>query len=160
VSRHNVVCALVGAAFGFLFCTCGFNSYDVIHRMLLLQYFYPFLVLGSAVITAMPLLWWLERRRWRTPLGGELALKRWPVERKHVLGSMVFGAGWAVTGACPGTISGMLGEGSILGFVTLGGFLGGMWLRDMVVERGITPMVPPVMEGVAEPMADPVRSGS
>jgi uncharacterized membrane protein YedE/YeeE len=125
----------VGATFGFLFCAAGFNQYDVIHRMLLLQNFSPYLVMGSAVLTAMPLLWLLERRKWRTPFAGELQLKRWPVERKHLLGGSVFGVGWAVTGACPGTISGMLGAGSLLGFVTLAGFFGGMFLRDTVAER-------------------------
>ena len=135
MSRQRVVCVSVGATFGFLFCAAGFNQYDVIHRMLLLQNFSPYLVMGSAVLTAMPLLWLLERRKWRTPFAGELQLKRWPVERKHLLGGSVFGVGWAVTGACPGTISGMLGAGSLLGFVTLAGFFGGMFLRDTVAER-------------------------
>ena len=135
MSRQRVVCVSVGATFGFLFCAAGFNRYDVIHRMLLLQNFNPYLVMGSAVLTAMPLLWVLERRKWRTPLAGDLQLRRFPIERNHILGGSVFGVGWAVTGACPGTISGMLGAGSLLGFVTLAGFFGGMFLRDTVVER-------------------------
>jgi uncharacterized membrane protein YedE/YeeE len=151
MNRLHAVCALVGASFGFLFCAAGFNRYDVIHGMLLLQNFNPFLVMGSAVLTAMPLLWLLERRKWHTPLGGNLELKRWPIERKHVLGGIVFGTGWAITGACPGTISGMLGAGSILGFVTLGGFLGGMYLRDAVVERTVAPNVEPEPGTAPEP---------
>lgn len=136
--RINAVSLAVGATFGFLFCAAGFNQYNVIHRMLLLQNFNPYLVMGSAILTAMPLLWLIERRKWRTPLAGDLQLKRWPIERKHYLGGTVFGLGWAVTGACPGTISGMLGAGSLLGFVTLAGFFGGMFLRDTVVERAVS----------------------
>lgn len=151
MNRHHTTCALVGMAFGFLFCAAGFNRYDVIHGMLLLQNFNPFLVMGSAVATAMPLLWVLERRKWHTPLGGNLELKRWPTERKHILGGIVFGTGWAITGACPGSISGMLGAGSILGFVTLGGFLGGMYLRDTVVERIRASQTGPQLESPAEP---------
>lgn len=153
MNRFNATCAAIGGTFGFLFCAAGFNRYDVIHGMLLLQNFNPFLVMGSAVLTAMPLLWLLERRNWRTPLGGALELKRWPVERKHMLGGMVFGTGWAVTGACPGTISGMLGAGSILGVVTLGGFLGGIFLRDLVVERAATTGTATTPEPVAEPVS-------
>jgi uncharacterized membrane protein YedE/YeeE len=152
VSRLNVFSAAIGGSFGFLFCAAGFNRYDVIHGMLLLQNFNPFLVMGSAVVTAMPLLWLLERRNWRTPLAGNLELSRWPVERKHILGGIVFGTGWAVTGACPGTISGMLGAGSILGVVTLGGFLGGMFLRDAVAERGAAVTKTPVPDAVTEPV--------
>lgn len=128
-----------GGVFGFLFSAAGFNRYDVIHGMLLLQNAQPFLVMGSAVLTAMPLLWLLERRGWRTPLGEPMTLRRWPVERRHLLGGTVFGLGWAITGACPGTISGMLSAGSALGVVTLLGFIGGMALRDVVAERAAGP---------------------
>ncbi|MBA2276780.1 MAG: YeeE/YedE family protein [Chloroflexia bacterium] len=135
MSRLNVVCGLFGAAFGFLFAAAGFNQYDVIHRMLLLQDFAPFLVMGSAMATALPILWLLERRRWRTPLGGELDLRRWPVERKHLWGGLVFGTGWAITGACPGTASTTLASGSLLGIVLIVGMVAGIALRDIVAER-------------------------
>lgn len=79
MTRLSAVCGLFGAAFGFLFAAAGFNQYDVIHRMLLLKDITPFLVMGSAMGTALPILWLLERRRWRTPLGGNLTLRRWSV---------------------------------------------------------------------------------
>lgn len=126
--------AFIGGVFGFLFCAAALNQYDVIHRMLLLQDLDPFLVMGSSMLTALPLLWLLERRRWVTPLGGVLNLRRWRPESKHVWGGVVFGTGWALTGACPGTISGMISAGNLLGFIPLLGFLTGMLLRDMVVE--------------------------
>ncbi len=135
MSRENAVCGLFGALFGFLFAAAGFNQYDVIHRMLLLEDFAPFLVMGSAMATALPILWLLERRRWRTPLGGELALRRWPVERKHLWGGLVFGTGWAITGACPGTASTTLASGSLLGIVLIVGMVAGIALRDIVAER-------------------------
>jgi uncharacterized protein len=126
---------MFGAAFGFVFAASGFNQYDVIHRMLLLQDMTPFLVMGSAVGTALPILWILERRRWRTPLGGPMQLRRWRLERKHVLGGMVFGVGWAITGACPGTAATTVGGGSAMGLVLVGGIIGGIALRDVVVAR-------------------------
>jgi hypothetical protein len=75
----------------------------------------------------------LERRRWQTPLGGSLTLRRWPVERKHVLGGLVFGTGWAVTGAGPGTVAAMIGTGSLLGLVLLSGLSAGIAPRDTMV---------------------------
>jgi uncharacterized protein len=135
VNRHAGVYLMFGAAFGFVFAASGFNQYDVIHRMLLLQDMTPFLVMGSAVGTALPILWILERRRWRTPLGGPMQLRRWRLERKHVLGGMVFGVGWAITGACPGTAATTVGGGSAMGLVLVGGIIGGIALRDVVVAR-------------------------
>lgn len=74
--RLSLTCALFGIAFGAIFAAAGFNQYDIIHRMLLLQDIAPFLVMGSAIATALPILWLLERRSWRAPLGGPLALRR------------------------------------------------------------------------------------
>jgi uncharacterized membrane protein YedE/YeeE len=132
MNRLNVVSLLFGTAFGFLFSAAGFNQYNVIHSMLLLQYLDPFLVMGAAVAVALPLIWLLDRRRWQTPLGGQIAPRRSPAERKHVLGGVVFGVGWAVTGACPGTVTAMIGTGSLLGIVTLSGLLSGIAVRDAI----------------------------
>jgi uncharacterized protein len=137
VNRLNIASVIFGAAFGFLFNAGGFNQYNVIHGMLLLQRPDPFFVMGSAVATAMPILWLLERRRWTTPVGEVMQLHRWSIERKHILGGTIFGAGWAITGACPGTITGMLSVGNLLGLLPLAGILAGILLRDAVCERAV-----------------------
>jgi len=124
VNRLHLTCALFGLPFGAVFSAAGFNQYDTIHRMLLLEDAGPFLTMASAVGTAMGLLWWLERRRWRTTMGGSLELRRWNVEGKHVWGGIVFGTGWAITGACPGTASTTLGAGSLMGIVLVAGTTG------------------------------------
>jgi uncharacterized protein len=149
VSRLNLAAACFGAAFGFLFSAAGFNQYDIVHRTLLLQYLDPFYVMGSAVATAMPILWVLERRGLRTPLGGALALRRWPLERKHLYGGVVFGTGWAITGACPGTVAAMLAAGSLLGLVPLAGIIAGIFLRDAIAERQTAIRDEPVTEPAA-----------
>ena len=141
--RRNLVALLVGCSFGFAFSAAGFNQYDVVHRTLLLQYWDPWLIFASAIATALPLLWLLERRRWRTPLGGRLSLKRWRVDRDRVLGAAVFGVGWAITGACPGTAATMIAAGSLLSFITVAGILAGILLRDSVVERAAVPVAAP-----------------
>ena len=138
MNRLNAVAALFGVAFGFLFAAAGLNQYDVIHGMLLLENIEPFLIMGSAMGTALPVLWVLERRGWHTPLGGPLALTRWQIERKHIAGGIVFGTGWAITGACPGTISTTIGAGSLPGVVLMAGALAGIVARD-TVARKLTP---------------------
>lgn len=122
----------------------GFNQYDVIHTMLLLRDAGPFLVMGSAVGTAMLILWFAERRRVRTRLGGPLALRRWSIERKHLYGGMVFGTGWAITGACPGTAATTLGGGSLMGVVLVVGMVAGIALRDLVVASQEARAIEPV----------------
>ena len=135
--RTNLVALCFGVTFGFAFSAAGFNQYNLIHRMLLLQYWAPWFVFASAMATGMPILWWLERRHWHTPLGGPMTLVRWSIDRSRILGGVVFGVGWAITGACPGTVSTMVAAGSLLGVVTLAGVFAGIYLRDLVAEREV-----------------------
>ena len=131
----NRIGFLFGLAFGFLLSAGRISDYDVIRRMLLLQEFDLYLLMASAVGVAVPLLWLLQRRDWRTPLGGPLTLTRSPVERKHVLGGIVFGAGWALAGTCPGAVLAMVGSGGLLGLVVVAGLFVGVILRDAVVPQ-------------------------
>ena len=68
-------------------------------------------------------------------MGGNLELRRWNVESKHLWGGIVFGTGWAITGACPGTASTTLGAGSLMGIVLVAGMITGIALRDLTVRE-------------------------
>ena len=83
----------------------------------------------------MPLLWMLRRRKWKTPLGGELQLNRVEVERKHLYGGALFGAGWATAGTCPGPAIGMAAGGSVLGLIVMAGLATGIFLRNGVARH-------------------------
>ena len=105
---------LVGIAFGFAIAGAGLHEYDTIHGMLLLRDIHIYLILASGVGTAMPLLWLMQRRRVKTPLGGTIELYNAKVEKKNVFAGMTFGTGWAVAGTCPA---------SVIPMATGGGFL-------------------------------------
>lgn len=147
----NRVGFLLGTAFGFLLAGSRLNEYDVIHDMLLLREFDLWLLFAATIGTAAPLLWLLERRRWVTPLGGPLTVKRSPVEPRNVLGAIVFGTGWAVSGACPGTALAMPASGTLLGLPIMAGVLSGLLLRDAVATRRGATATPPTPASAAAP---------
>ncbi|MBI3970485.1 MAG: YeeE/YedE family protein [Chloroflexi bacterium] len=131
----NRVSFLIGVAFGFLIFAARLSDYEVIHNMLLLREPDVFLLMASAIGVAMPLLWILQRRRWQTPLGGELDLAHDKVKRKHVFGAILFGTGWAVTGTCPGPAIAMTVGGNVLGIFVMAGLTTGLFLRDAIAAR-------------------------
>lgn len=141
MNRSNLLPGLFGVLFGLAFAGAGLNQYDTLHQMLLLDTIEPYLIMASAIATAMPLLYLLERRRAVSLIGERITLRRSQIERKHITGGIVFGAGWAITGACPGTASTALGAGSIMGIVLIAGMLTGIRLRDVQAERqaGVAP---------------------
>ena len=102
-----------------------------IHDMLLLREPDVFLLMGSSFAVAMPLLWILRRRSWKTPMAGDLQLNRVVNERKHVYGGAIFGAGWAAAGTCPGPAIGMTASGGLLGLVVMAGLGSGIILRNL-----------------------------
>lgn len=120
----------VGLVFGFAIAAARLMDYDVIHRMLLLQELDVFFLMASAIGVAAPLLWLLQRTRWRTPLAGPINVVRAPVQQKTILGSIVFGTGWALAGTCPGPALVMTASGNVLGVVVMAGIVSGIYLCD------------------------------
>lgn len=126
---------LVGAAFGFLVAAARLSDYQVIHDMLLLREPDVFLLMGSAVAVAAPILLFLEREHFRTPFGGALKVTRAPITRDNVAGAAVFGAGWAIAGTCPVPALAMTASGSVLGLCVAAGLFGGVAVRDAMTSK-------------------------
>jgi uncharacterized protein len=111
----------VGLAFGVVLSWSGMTSPEVIRSALLFEDSYLFLFFASAVATAAIGLQLLRRERrvsWTTERP----------ERRHIVGSLVFGVGWGVSDACPGPIATQLGQGIGWGLWTLAGVLIGVYL--------------------------------
>jgi uncharacterized membrane protein YedE/YeeE len=153
----NLIGLVFGAGFGFTLAGARLTDYDVIHRMLLFEDWQPFLILGSAIAVAAPLLRLLRRRRWQTPIGGQLTLATSGVRRRHVFGAAVFGTGWAVAGTCPGPAVAMVGTGHVLGLVVMAGLFGGIALRDAAVARAAARAGSPAPASTSTP--EPLKVG-
>jgi uncharacterized membrane protein YedE/YeeE len=130
----NAAALAVGLVFGFALAAARLHEYNVIHRMLLLQEADVFLLMASAIAVAAPLLLLLQRLGWRTPLAGPLKVARLRPNRNNILGSVVFGTGWAVAGTCPGPAIAMVATGSVPGLFVMTGIVVGTMLYGAVVE--------------------------
>lgn len=117
-----------GIAFGFLVTGSGLGNYATIHQALLLRSWYLFAVFGSAVAVAAAGLALLRHTR-TTRYGGPLRLPRGPARRSQLYGAAIFGAGFGLTGACPGAAIAMVATGGLAGLLVLAGLITGMRLR-------------------------------
>jgi len=132
----RIAAALIGIVFGVVLSWSGMTSPEVIREGLLFQDLYLFGFFGGAVTTAFAGLWILRRRARRALLTGEPV--EWVTvapERRHVAGSVLFGIGWGVSGACPGPIATQLGQGIAWGIPTTVGLVLGIVLFGRLQAR-------------------------
>jgi hypothetical protein len=110
---------IFGVLFGFILARVGASDYDAIAQMFLLQDLHIAGVIGVAVAVAAV---GLRLFRRRIPSGEALFAPR-PRKPGTLVGGLLFGVGWGVTGACPGTALVQLGEGKLIAIFTLIGIL-------------------------------------
>lgn len=78
----------------------------------------------------------LMRGKTRTLLGAPVRLSgARKVDRRLVIGSLVFGAGWGLAGICPGPALVLAGQASAKGLVFLAAMLAGNALFEMLERK-------------------------
>ncbi|HWH94150.1 MAG TPA: DUF6691 family protein [Baekduia sp.] len=120
----------IGVVFGVVISWSGMASPEIIRHALLFEQSYLFLMFASAVTTAWVGQALLRRRPGRRAAltGQRLTYTRDRVQRRHVVGSLLFGIGWGVADACPAPIATQLGQGVGWAVFTFAGALLGVWL--------------------------------
>ena len=124
--RSTLALAALGLALGFTISMSGLSDWSELHRMFTFRDLRLLLGFAGAVALAM---------------GGFFLFARHDqIPAKHVVagtvpGALLFGAGWAVAGACPGAALVQLGEGKWAALFTLAGILAGARLHDQLRKR-------------------------
>jgi uncharacterized membrane protein YedE/YeeE len=119
----------VGLAFGVTLSWSGMTSPNVIRQALLFQRSYLFLFFASAVLVAAIGSAVLRRVRTTAILtAAPISWARERVERRHIVGSLLFGLGWGISDACPGPIATQIGQGIVWAVPTIAGVLIGVHL--------------------------------
>lgn len=119
----------IGVVFGVVLSWSGMSSPNVIRGALLFQHAYLFLFFASAVLVAAVGLALLGSRQRRALLvDAPIAWTREHVQRRHIVGSLLFGLGWGISDACPGPIATQLGQGIAWALPTFAGVVIGVHL--------------------------------
>jgi len=124
-----VLTALLGVLMGFVLSRIGFSSWDEVHAMFVFSDLRMFLGFGVAVMLLFVAFRALAKVTARTPFRDR------PVHKGTLIGGLLFGAGWAISGACPSIALVQLGEGQLAAGYTLLGVFAGNWLYGAVHMR-------------------------
>jgi uncharacterized protein len=116
-----------GLALGFVLGQAGFSDFGEMQRMFLLENGRLLLTyLGGVAVAGVGFALLGSR-------GPTLPAR--PIHAGTVPGGVLFGAGWALTGGCPGVLLVQLGEGKALALATGLGVVLGTWMAQRIRER-------------------------
>ncbi len=126
---------LMGLLFGIILVKSEVISWYRIQEMFRLQSFHMFGTIGSAVLTGIISIWLIKKFNVKTFGGDKIYLPSKTFNKGQIYGGLLFGFGWAITGACPGPLFAQIGSGFGVVIVTLISAIAGTWLYGLFKEK-------------------------
>ncbi len=124
----NIKYAIVGLVFGVVFVKGEVISWFRIQEMFRLQSFHMYGVIGTAVVVAVISVWLIKKFKIKTIEGKPIEFHPKKFNKGQVYGGLLFGFGWAMTGACPGPLFAQIGIGATVVVVALLSAIAGTWV--------------------------------
>ncbi|MEO8860012.1 MAG: DUF6691 family protein [Ginsengibacter sp.] len=132
---YNIKYLFVGILFGIILVKSEVISWFRIQEMFRLESFHMYGVIGSAVITGMISILVIKKFKMKTIYGEKIKLYPKKFNKGQIYGGLIFGLGWALTGACPGPLFATIGTGALVISVALLSAIAGTWTYGYLRER-------------------------
>ena len=127
---------LAGIFFGIIMTKSEAVSWYRIQEMFRFQSIFMFGIIGTAVLSGIILVAIIKKYNLKDTDGLPIQFtakdKRW---KKYLIGGSIFGIGWALTGACPGPIFVLLGQGYTVIIMVIIGTLAGTFAYGILRDR-------------------------
>ena len=125
---YNLKYLVAGLLFGIILVKSEVISWFRIQEMFRLQSFHMFGVIGSAVIVGIISVWCIKKFKIKTLYGEPVVFVPKKFNKGNIYGGILFGFGWAITGACPGPLFAQIGTGATVVIITLLSAIAGTWI--------------------------------
>ena len=132
---HLLKYAVAGMLLGIVFVKGEIISWFRIQEMFRLQSFHMYGVIGSAVVVAAISVWIIKRFNIKTISGEKIDFTPKQYNKGQIIGGLMFGAGWALTGACPGPLFAQIGTGAFVVIVMILSAIAGTWVYGLLREK-------------------------
>lgn len=132
---NKIASIILGTTFGFILTKSEVISWIRIQKMFRFEEPYMYLIIGTAVIVGIISIQILKKFGIKSLTKEELDYSGKVLNKGTVIGGILFGVGWAITGACPGPIFAQIGSGEYAAISTLVGALSGSYLFNLVKSK-------------------------
>jgi uncharacterized membrane protein YedE/YeeE len=131
----NIKYLIVGALFGILFIKAEVISWYRIQEMFHFQSFHMYGIIGSAVVVGAISIFIIKKFNIKTIYGENIEFHDKTFNKGQIIGGLIFGLGWAMTGACPGPLFAQIGTGATVMIVALLSAIAGTWVYGYFREK-------------------------
>ncbi len=124
----NIKYLFLGTIFGIVLCKVEAVSWWRMQEMFRFEGFKMFGLFATAIPTGILSVWLIKRYNVKTLTGEPVVIPAKKFNWGYVIGGLLFGTGWALTGACPGPLLANIGAGNSVVLVTFFMALAGTWV--------------------------------
>lgn len=124
----NLKFVIFGILFGIVLTKSEVISWFRIQEMFRFQSFHMYGIIGSAVVVGMISIFIMKKFKIKSYDGAEISFPEKRYTKGTLAGGIIFGMGWALTGACPGPLYIQVGAGVSTAIVSLFFALIGTWV--------------------------------
>jgi hypothetical protein len=110
-------------------------SWFRIQEMFRLTSFHMYGVIGSAIVTGIISIQLIKRLNIKSISGETIIIPKKEFRKGQIYGGLIFGLGWALTGACPGPLFAQIGSGFTVIIVTLLSAIAGTWVYGRFSDK-------------------------
>lgn len=128
--------AILGILFGITLTKAEVVSWYRIFEMFKFQSFHMYGVIGTAVVLGIIIVQIIKRTKMKSISGDPIVIspKAFSIPR-YLIGGTIFGLGWAMTGACPGPMFILLGNGVLVILVAIASGIFGTFVYGKLRNR-------------------------
>jgi uncharacterized protein len=123
----NLKYLFVGIFFGFVLTKGEAISWYRIQEMFRFESFHMFGIFMTAIPVGALSLFAIRKLNLKTLEGEPVAMPEKEYHHGVIIGGLIFGFGWALTGACPGPLYAQIGSGFLVTIATLLAAVFGTW---------------------------------
>jgi hypothetical protein len=131
----NIKYSIAGFFFGIILIKAEVISWFRIQEMFRFESFHMFGIIISAIITGMISIFIIKKIKAKSLNNEQIVIKPKRFHKGYIYGGLLFGFGWAITGACPGPLFAQIGSGATVVIVTFTSALAGTWTYGLLRDK-------------------------
>ncbi len=131
----NIKYLILGTLFGIILSKSEVISWFRIQEMFRFESVFMYGIIGLAIIVGLISNQIIKKFNIKTLYGEKIIYENKPLHKGAIYGGIIFGCGWALTGACPGPLFALVGNGYSIILVALVFALFGTWTYGYFQNR-------------------------